>query len=145
MFPRPSAERRSVGRRENVDIRLASLQLPLIVGFLGCIDLTTELSRVAVPGTEMVVVLSEDEKRLYRYQPFNEGVPITSEELLGGHHSSQPPPIQRVATAADIVTIEWLTDSYRIQVVINPAEHRVVRGDVLLRDPPVKGEQASPE
>jgi hypothetical protein len=110
------------------------LVLMTLVG-AGC-ALVKEKSRVAVPGSNLTVVLGEDEKRMYRYWVLADGRRVSDEVFLGPHDTDSSVKAV-IARQGNVVTLTWRGSLSAQFVEIDVANCRVVghsNDDVPLPD-----------
>ena len=102
-----------------------------MLGVTACAD--RELVRVAVPDTNLTLVLSEDEKQMFRYEVLVDDRPALDQGFLGPHDadSSLQPAITR---EGNVVTLTWHGSLLRHFVQFNVATCQLI-GDSHERKP----------
>jgi hypothetical protein len=103
---------------------------------LASCSLEKEVSRVAVPGTNLTIVLSEDEKGMYRYRVLSHGVPVSDERLLGPHYDSGSHPAPVVSVSQGFVTISWPSTHTTHYVTVDVARRQIVQDSNAADAPP---------
>lgn len=79
--------------------------LALVALLAGC-SLEREVSRVSVPGTELTLVVVQDEKQMFRYRVLAGDQPVSAERLFSGP-CSEPLPDAVVTQESEMVRISW--------------------------------------
>ena len=110
---------------------LALLGLLSVLCLAGCTD--HELTRIAVPDTNVTLVLIEDEKQMFRYEVLVDHRSALEQGFLGPHDadSSLRPVVTR---DGDLVTFTWHGSLVRHFVQFNVATCQLV-GDSHERKP----------
>jgi hypothetical protein len=85
-----------------------------------------EVSRVAIPGSSAVLVLTEDFKHHYSYRFFQDGRPASAPRFLGPRYEAHCPP-PRVSRSGEIVRVDWGEAEPHHYVEIDLGARRVVR------------------
>ena len=105
-----------------------------LVGMLGVVACTDhEVARVAVPDTNVTLVLSEDEKQMFRYEVLVDHRSALDQGFLGPHDADSS--LRPVTTReGNVVTFTWHGSLLRHFVQFNVATCQVV-GDSHERKP----------
>lgn len=98
-------------------------------------SLTEEVARVAIPGTTLTVVVVQDEKRMYRYQIFEDGAAVSGERLFSGY-SAGPLPQPVIAESNGLVRISWPKKDQELFLEFDRRAGQIVRDSNLADHPP---------
>lgn len=90
---------------------------------------------MAVPETDLTLVLTEDFKKLVSYQVFHHGSPVSEVRLLGSMQSDSPPTVQ-VSTTEGVCTVEWRSERMVHFVKIAVAEMKILSDSNVSDLPP---------
>jgi hypothetical protein len=108
-----------------------SIGIGLLVSFVGAVVLLIScmlspqvVSRVPVPGSSMIAIVTADVSGCYSVQLFEHGQPISGLQLLGPF-SSQKCTLDKVTSISNIVTIDW-SDGYHYSVAVDTNARRFV-------------------
>jgi len=101
-----------------------TLLLATALGFAACAA-QHEISRVALPGTDLEVVLFQDVKNMHLYQVQEGGIAVTDLRLLGPHPAEQIAPPE-VRTAGPLVTVSWRDEYANHFLTIDPLRRVIV-------------------
>jgi hypothetical protein len=88
-----------------------SAGIVVMLGALGCSVLSScatdrEVARVAIPDTNLTLVLTEDEKRMFRYEILVHSKPVLEQGFLGPHDADSS--LQPVVTRdGGVITFTW--------------------------------------
>jgi hypothetical protein len=72
----------------------------------GACSLEHEVSRVPVPGTDLTLVITQDEKRMFSYEVFS-GEEAVSDRRLFSEYCSEPLPPAEITQQPGTVKISW--------------------------------------
>ena len=105
-----------------------------VVAVVDC-STNAERARIVVPGTELALVLEEDEKQMTRYHFSVRDSRVSEEGFLGPYGG---PPGKDVAVSAEggRTRISWSTPLNTQYVVVDPASCAVVAHSNTLAQPP---------
>jgi hypothetical protein len=87
---------------------------------------TREVALVPLPGSNLVLVLTEDFKSMYRYQLFENGVAVSEVRLLGIRYSEKPQVVVKADDHLVSVDLGNLTPRHFVKIDV---QHRVVLSD----------------
>jgi hypothetical protein len=109
----------------------------LVIALLLCAcSLTKEVARVAIPQTSLMIVVVQDEKKMYRYRVFRNGVPVSAERVFSGYSSSPLAPAA-IAESAGVVKISWAKQDGDIFLEFDRRRGLIVRDSNMSDHPPV--------
>jgi hypothetical protein len=95
-----------------------------------------EVARVAIPETPLEIVVVQDDKKMYRYRIFQNGVPVSEERVFSGYSSYQLMPAA-IAESAGVVKIFWAKQDGEIFLEFDRQRGQIVRDSNMSAHPPV--------
>ena len=100
--------------------------LPGLIVLLLAACSNREISRVAVPGTDLTVVVVEDWKDMYWYRFYQGDAPVSTDRLLGPRYDSNPsgPVVERQGS---VVKLSWPSQRGVHFIEFDTVTHRVIQ------------------
>ena len=95
-----------------------------------------EVARAAIPGTSLEIVVVQDDKKMYRYRVFRNGVPVSEERIFSGY-SSYPLMPAAIAESAGVVKMSWAKQDGEIFLEFDRQRGQIVRDSNMSDHPPV--------